>query len=810
MRSKNTERRNRKLTNKPDDYFNNGIFEMARFGKNVFIKNNRTPEEQAVYQDSLSEKYSLKYDSITAKVLQLREKILCCDPYKLLMDLRSIAIMGQLNVFSEINYSYETNAIIHAQEFIQSVFISSELNLENRVDDENEEVLFNEIVADFEEVYKDIQVFYYYWAAYIHKQCAIDDDKIKDIVEAQYMYGVRGNRYQVFELEPIKALLSPHDEVLQELFGVSFEEMIQGLDKLRYSLSQGYADAFMEFGREYENFCEAVDSGRRPEEVLKESEERTSIVAGKVFGNDLIDVKKVTGWDERFINVLSSGLNEYLCSIEGDFSKWPIVDLPVTKKPFIKINGVTYAFLYYALFDNIYRIVQKEIMRVKPHYADKWKELQTNASEKMVTDLFLKLLPGAEAHIGNYYPVKSSLKQMNENDIIVTYQNYLFIVEVKAGSFPTTAPIIDYNAYEKAYHNLAEVADSQCSRTLEYIKGHPTPQFYNQDKEPTFTLAPYDSFEEIFTFSVTVDNFNEFAAKAEKLSVISLKEQTVVISYDDLLVYGGFFDSPIDFLHFLKQRKAAMKVEQYQMNDEFDHLGLYIDRNLYALNPSQYGDVKRVFWNGFRQDIDEYFNWLFIDPDRAQKPIQNIPKELAELLDYLKDNISAESIALAHFLMDLSTESKEDFVKQIKYCLKRQIELGRTVPMIAFGDTKYCVFISMPGIVPFKESEQHDYAYAMASRNENIPVMCISLEYDGTNKLISAIGKKCSVTDLDEEEKVRINQYGKEKARDWIELRKRSQKKIGRNDYCPCGSGKKYKHCCLREMEARQLLCIDK
>ena len=353
------------IISKPEDYFNNGIFEMARFGKNVFIKNNRTPEEQAAYLDFLSEKYSSKYDSITAKVLQLREKILCCDPYKLLMDLRSIAIMGQLNVFSEIDHSYETNVIIHAQEFIQSVFISSELNLENRVDDENEEVFFNEIVADFEEVYKDIQVFYYYWAAYIQKQYAIDDDKLKDIVEAQYMYSVRGNRYQVFELEPIKALLSPHDEVLQELFGVRFEEVIQGLDKLRYALSQGFADAFMEFGREYGCFCEAVDSGRRPEEVLKESEERTSIVEGNVFGNDLIDVKKVTGWDELFINVLSSGLNEYLCSREGDFSEWPIVDLPVMKKPFIEINGVTYAFLYYALFDNIYRIVQKEIFRVK-------------------------------------------------------------------------------------------------------------------------------------------------------------------------------------------------------------------------------------------------------------------------------------------------------------------------------------------------------------------------------------------------------------------------------------------------------------
>ena len=27
---------------------------------------------------------------------------------------------------------------------------------------------------------------------------------------------------------------------------------------------------------------------------------------------------------------------------------------------------------------------------------------------------------------------------------------------------------------------------------------------------------------------------------------------------------------------------------------------------------------------------------------------------------------------------------------------------------------------------------------------------------------------------------------------------KKAQKKVGRNDPCPCGSGKKYKHCCGR------------
>jgi len=33
----------------------------------------------------------------------------------------------------------------------------------------------------------------------------------------------------------------------------------------------------------------------------------------------------------------------------------------------------------------------------------------------------------------------------------------------------------------------------------------------------------------------------------------------------------------------------------------------------------------------------------------------------------------------------------------------------------------------------------------------------------------------------------------------------RRGKKMGRNDKCPCGSGKKYKHCCLPKIKANEL-----
>lgn len=797
MNRKSRKRRKNKKTVGPDDYYSNDVFEIIRFGKNIIIRNNQTQEQHTAQMEYLNKEYASKYECIAKKVKLLKENVAKCDPYSLLMYLRSLVIVGQINIFSEIEYSSDAIAIIHAQEYIQSILISTKNNYIPAAPDKDE-TLYAQVVNDFDELYKEFSSFYYFWAAHIQHTNKIDDSRLAEIVESQYMYWVRGNRYQIFELEPIKALLPLHDDVLLELFGVSSSEVIDGLGKLRYSLSQEFADAFMELCKGYELFVEDVGSGMSFEATHEHAEVGDSKIWRKLFGSDLINVKDITGWDSRLIDMLSCGINEFSSFWgEGEFDGWPIVELPVAKKPFIKINGTSYAFLYYALFDNFYRNIQKGIMQRKPEYLKEWKEKQTQASEEMVKEIFLKLLPGAEAHVSNYYPVRNSLKQMNENDIIITYQNNLFVVEVKAGSFPSTPPITDFEAHIKAYKKLAEAADSQCSRTVEYIEKHSPAQFYDHDKKPTFQLPRIDVFDQIFTFSVTVDNFNEFAAKAEKLSIISLKEETIVISYDDLLVYASYFDNPICFLHYLRQRKAAMRVPQYQMHDEFDHLGLYIDRNLYAINPSQYGDVKSIFCQGFRQSLDEYFNMLFVNPSIAKKPVQNMPKEISEIIDYLGCDVSPEKIHLAHYLMDLSSKGREDFAEQIKYGLKRIRELNYTVPLVAFGDIKYCIFISVPGIIQYPVQKQLDYVYAAASRNEKIPVMWISLEYDNKNKLVSAKGKKCHFFELNGDDIERIRCMGREKARDWVLQYKKTHGKIGRNDYCPCGSGKKYKFCCI-------------
>ncbi len=785
---------------KADDYYNDGLFELARYGKVVSMRNLNTPEQHAQIHAFYKEEYPKVKERIDQKVKKIRDEISICDPLMILKFTKDMAMLSHMNKFSELDYTSEENMVIRAQEYIQSILVSTECHFDNTESKEDQEKRWHSVLADIEDLYKEFVYFYHYWSAYKKDTGEISDKMMHHIVESQMLYLVRGNRYQVFELEPLKRLLPPHNDVLVELFGVTAEKIIEGLEKLEYSMSQGLADAWMDMGKKYDEFCESVDLGTDPEAAIEDARDLVNPIVEKIFGEALNDISHVTGWDARLIDALSLCIGECKIFFDGsEFSGWPIMELPTKKKPFIKIDGISYGFDYYSLFDNIYRALQKEIFRLKPEYVDEWSKRQNLASEDMVKTLFLNLLPGATAYTGNYYPVNNSLKQMNENDLLITYENYLFIIEIKAGSFPHTPPINDFDAHINAYTKLAQEADSQCSRTLRYIDEHQPAPFYNSNKQKKFEINNISDYKEVYSFSVTVDNFNEFAAKAEKLNFITLSSKTIVISYDDLLAYEKYFDSPIYYLHFLKQRKMAIDIPQIAMNDELDHLGMYISHNMYSITASEFPAEHMVNWHGFRQDLDNYFCRLYLPELNATKPKQDIPNEITEIIQLLEQGTDKNKIDVAHFLLNMSSEAKEDFCRAIHHALRRQPEIGRMLVMSAFGEIKYCLFVAIPSIKVMSPTERQDYVLSAILSDESMPIMWIDLDYDKDGKLIGAKRKQCSYSDIPPDEIDRLKELSVEYAKSRIKsFQCQYHRKVGRNDPCPCGSGKKYKKCCIQ------------
>lgn len=783
----------------PDEYFNNGLAELARFGKHIVLKNNMSSNQHKQLTAYLKSKYFEEIQKVNEKISAIKEKILRCDPIRLLSFSSDMGLLTFVNLFSESQGPFQDIPIARATEHIQSVLVSAPCNPLEYPDDDPIP-LFHEILKDIEDLHTLIQNFYIFWGAKLEDLVpGIEDDILKSIVEAQMMHLVRGNRYQVFEIGYYKKLLKEHDDIFKDVFGIGTEDIINGISRLQYSVTQGKADALNQFQNIFEEFqnygVEYQDT------FFAEHKQEGEDFYNKFFGTQLRDVAKVTQWPENFIKELSWKLNDNTNSFnDSPFAGWPIIDLPVFKRPFIRINNISYCFDYYSFIDNFYRVIQKTITRLRPHY--RWSDNQQVASEKMVENIFQSLLPHCLTYRSNYYPINNSMKQAAENDLIVLYDDVLIIVEVKAGSFVYTPPILDFDAHIKSYKSLIEKADWQCQRTKDYLTGKSQPLLYNENHKVK-AVIDMDKISSIFMMSVTIDNINAFAAKAEKLRFMQLKSNAISIAVDDLMVYREYFNSPLMFLHFLQQRSLATQESKLALNDELDHLGMYIKHNCYCFQTDIIPTGSVGNFIGYREDLDNYFCKLYHPQLSPKKPLPNIPDLFLRIIHYLEvESIEGRS-SIANYFLNFSTDAKNDFCNQVDYVLNRQKEIKREIPIHAAGvgenSLRYTCFVDQQGVIESSDSQKREYTLACLSWNNDPDRYLIDLSFDSVGNFIKVELKRFTLQDIKPEKSDQIYQLGKEVAeRRMFQYHQTHKGKIGRNQLCPCGSGKKYKKCCGR------------
>ncbi len=780
---------------KPDDYFNNGLMEMARFGRHTILKNNMSTEQYAKVKTTLVQRYPKLKKKIDRLVRSIRKQVCKCDPVQLLTFSSDMFLMSNLGISSEIQSSKEDIYVSRMTEYIQSIIVSSPIKY--RPSRKDPSLRFFWIQRNIVKLYELIDNFYFSWAASTDKLYPDYDEEIRNtVVESQFLYTVRGQRYQIFEIEYFEKLLKAHNEIFVSLFGISCDEIIDGIKKLQYALSQGKLDAINDLGELMDDFFECGEGDIN--QFKEENPEAGKTFAENFFGTKLRNVIDVTGWPEKFVKSLSWGINECVDFYDKkEFGGWPIIDLPIQKRPFIKIGNSYYCFDYYSFMDNFYRALQKAVSREQPDY--KWSDFQKEASESMVADVFSQILPGCVIHRDNYYPKNKSIKNLNENDILVTYAKTLIIVEVKAGSFVFTSPIRDFDNHIVSYRNLIEKADHQCKKIYDYLSSNDNAILYNQDGSVKEQID-MTKIDDVFMVCVTIDNINDFAARAEKLSFLKLKCNAISVSIDDLMVYREYFDSSLVFLHFLNQRRQATLEDKLALNDELDHLGMYIKHNMYCIQLKDYPVDAQIRFHGYREELDNYFCKLYHPQLMCQKPVQELPRLYLDIINYLEKNDIKNKVEVSNYLLNFSTEAKEQLCQYIEYALRRQKQIGNMIAISTGGDDefslRYTAFVEQPKINTFTEEYKRDYVLSTMIWNTDDNRVLLDFKFDNGNNLVSMNMKQYALTDISETESKRLLSLGKSRADMRLSIYLKQQGEISHDDMCPCGSGKTYGECC--------------
>ena len=685
-------------------------------------------------------------------------------------------------------------------EYLQSLFLSIDLSKN----------LISPTQTEWEKIKKKI--------ASIYNACLMPPPSIipqfnseKDAVlfsKILFFWHIRGKRYTQHESEHLTALLEPHNETLKELYQITAKEIATGVEKLLLN-SQSFLNIFkdhlLKSHKEYSLFCEHLQKEDLSEEMFKKSLQNKIKEIQKEMKNleeDVFNVEKITQWPISFIKKFSAcpGSDKSFLTT-GKYPGTPFQKLPIMKKPFLEHNSKFYLFSPYSLQD-LYRNIQFSILEDKPDYSDEWNKRQSNVSEELPFEMLRKII-GRHDQIRNFqYKIKGypGSQSWFECDGIILFEDWIFVIEVKAGKVSYQPPIQNIDSHVEAIKKLLTEPANQGRRFIETLKKEKEIKLYDKKKRNVIKTISIDDFKESIVMAVSLEQLTDISSQIQNFEQLNLDrkgEEVLCISIDDLRTYRDLSNGVIEFFHFLTERKKAFYNPNLTLDDELDHFGMYLKHNQYHNITEDIPKANLNIFAGYRDEVDRYLQLSFVDPKRKiEKPKQNMPKVLKDILTSLESKRNPGFVKTGIVIYSLSGEARDKTNKQILDIIKLQRKQGRIRPSVfLWDDFSVPLILRMPGIQP--DFVPKDYAIHNMFIQEKKEILLFDISLDGKDEIKEVSFEWIKRENLNDEEVKRYKEEAKKFAefRFYNQMKYRDKKKVGRNEKCPCGSGKKYKKC---------------
>jgi hypothetical protein len=787
---------------------------MARFGKNVVFQTDWQPDEFAAMQKRVAG----EYDGIVREIDELVElvaaRVARLPTLRLLQRAWGEMAVKSIAIEAEVDVDQDDAVAMRMIDYVQSIAASVPPAADQaaEVSDEEWAGLRQEIERLFSLINNRYQI-----SSTIKRQLEgtnYDEQTEEFRYRAQiYWANVRGQRHYAHQLLAVRDLLSDQSTILEKAFGITADNLLIELEKVWHSLIFGMGEALSELKEIQEAALEAFEADIAAgviegdeDSLLRETmdrhglSERAASAAGRFVGLDLFDLGKVTNLPPELLDTLSWSAGEDIEFMsEGPMRGWPLRIWPTFKRPFIKIEGRHYCFDLHSLFDHVYRAVERVIFAKHPALKQQWISNRKTISEDLPRKYLTRLLAGAEDYGEIYYPNGPRKSDgWSELDRLIAYDDHLIVIEVKSGSFTYTSPADDFDAHVASLRALIEDPARQAKRFLEYLESADEVLLYDRHKNEVARVRR-DRYRVVTVCAISVDPFTEFAAQARHLSKLGLEgldRPVWALSVDDLRVFADVFETPIEFLHFVEQRTRAFDSDLLQLDDELDHVGLYLAHNNYVQHAEEMVGDKSVRFNvlGYRTELDRFYSQKLADPTATSPLSQDMPVRMREAISWLNANGGTGRVRKGALLLDLDGDTRSHLFDGVEGQLER-MRTGKPPQVVSsFGELRVTLFPSAPPISPTKHDEAVEFTRTVMASHDESDRLLLEPVYLDAKRLIGFEFTSVSNVLLSEGEQARMAVQGQRLRRERV---RRAGSSVGRNDPCPCGSGKKYKKCCL-------------
>ena len=522
------------------------------------------------------------------------------------------------------------------------------------------------------EYLEEIHSFTIQYGIVFNKENGLTDEENEYLSHSYSFKDWSGKRYDIFEIQHHKDLLDCLEKEFETAYGFTLEDLYSGILNLKNN-----------FYFKFENSINSIRKLVRTKKIkidnegvhaIAEFNEKEQQQLNEYFEDihslELANLKNCTKWTNDFLDKFLVEKEYYKNFVENiSIESWNELINRIKYKPFIKVENEYYILLQQKFYDNFDKIaVQGMCENLKRKEQQELREKYTSNVEKVVADYFSKILNSKEIYINNHYDYE---KKIIENDILILYDNNIFIIEVKSGSFTPELAINDLESHKKSLQDLIKKANEQqdklekCLIEKKRVSIYDSNNKRNRNKKAEIEI---NDDTRIFKIIITAEAFNDIEARIDKVKLISLSKNTLVLCLDDLRVYSDYFKQhPCYFIQYLLQRKKAIGNKNVDLYDELYHLGMWIEYNYYNENVNRQVNnlikeenieqglgIVAICGEDWMKELDEYYNNLWFKKKKITKPYREIPVEIKKIIDYCENNSSIRKHTyLTTFLLNL-------------------------------------------------------------------------------------------------------------------------------------------------------------
>lgn len=502
---------------------------------------------------------------------------------------------------------------------------------------------------------------------------------------------------------------------------------------------------------------------------------------------DFSEKQNISSFIQNFaISLDPNGRNSHFQNI-GDYNVF-------SAKPIIPLDSETFFIpISFSLFEAIYESPYYWMLTDKK-YKDSLALNRGKVGEEITYEILEKVFGKGRV----FKSVRIESKKGYDDtdiDVLCILGSVALCVQVKSKKLTQLSRQGNFEQLRKDFKGAVQDAYNQGLICRERILEKKA-TFYNEHNEKIDLIQ---DIKDIYLLVVTTENYPTLTHQSSTL--LNKNENDpfpLVVTIFDLELIGHYLEKPYDFLYYVRQRINLM--ESCYAEEEMYFLGFHLIHKLWK--SPEYGFLMIASEYGQLIDRNYYPFKIGLETSAKSDKIRNRWKNddfdiLCREIELLS---TPKTTDIIFHLLDLSQESRENIITQIKLAKSKtnsdHEQHNFSIVSGLFRSSFGMTYISWDNNdIQLLSNRLHLQSQGRKYKSKaDFWVGFGSLKDSG--KLVDTLVFSDEKWEYDQEleQQVQVLFGGKNNGTPM-----KLGKKVGRNEFCPCGSGMKYKKCCGRE-----------